>query len=346
MELESKIISLNDIGLKLLETNTAHSIFYLNQAFLKTRCLQESLNKQKLLAMTYNNLGCYYNAVDQSDKALEFFQKSSRLGRLKGSDVKSIVYSHLNIAGILSKKNQHEKALRHALKSIHYLKTDSELASNNMVTLISAYQVLVLEYLSLDQKKDAKLCCESTLELSYTNLGKNHPKSQEISKFYENNFKTQTLLSKARAGSVVLQRNLTPYHVNKRMLKNRLASYISHVRPSESVSRETQMPRLTYEKKIKPKRFVFKNIDMGYVRALENNAAVKIQAWWRGICCRSRNKDVFILKSIQKAEARARCAIDEIQQLKDLLSQGKIKGSDELLLHINSIDFITSKKTF
>ena len=274
MEAENKIISLNELGLQLLETNAAHSIYYLNQALLKSRCLVNSINKNKLLAMTYNNLGCYYNTVNQPVRALEYFQKSSRLGRLKGSDAKSIAYSHLNIAGILSKQNNHEKALRHALKSIHYLKSNLDLTANNIITLITANQVVLMEYLSLDQKNDAKLCCEETLELSYKTLGKKHPKSQEISEFYERNFKVKSSLNQPRAGSVVVQRDGTPNNINKRLLKNRLISYMPNIR-NKSV--EIVKPVETV-KNIKPYRFCFKNINISYIRSLENIAAIRIQA--------------------------------------------------------------------
>ena len=347
MELENKIISLNETGLQLLEKNAAHSIFYLNQALLKTRCLKDSINKQKLLAMTYNNLGCYYNTLNLPDRALEYFQKSARLGRLRGSDAKSIVYSHLNIAGILSKKKDHEKAIRHALKSIHYLKSDAELGASNITTLITAYQVLTMEYLSLDQKTDAKICCETALELSCTHIGKTHPKSQEIGIFYESNFKNKNSFQRNRAGSVVTQRNLTPHHACQRQLKNRLVSYISKpecrnlsLQNEANISQALQLDRKTRAKK----RFIFKNIDMSYVRSMENTAAIQIQAWWRGIVCRKKTKDKMIMHKIKRAEAKAQSALNEIQILKEKLIKGTLKGADELLSHINSMEFFTSRQ--
>ena len=349
MELENKIISLNETGLQLLEANAAHSIFYLNQALLKTRCLSDSINKQKLLAMTFNNLGCYYNTLKQPDRALEYFQKSARLGRLRGSDAKSIVYSHLNIAGILSKKKDHEKAIRHALKSIHYLKSDAELGASNIATLITAYQVLTMEYLSLDQKADAKLCCETGLELSCTNLGKNNPKSKEISAFYENTFKNKIPFQKNRAASVITQRNLTPHHIRQRQLKNRLVSYISKPEcrnlSADNESNIRQAFSLDRKTRVK-KRYIFKNIDMSYVRSMETSAAVQIQAWWRGIACRKMTKERFIMHNIKRAEAKAQNALDEIQILKEKLAKGSLKGADELLSHINSMEFFTSKQHF
>ena len=274
MESENKIIALNDLGLKLLENNTAHSVFYFNQALLQARCLGKSQNKSKLLAMTYNNLGCYYNAINQPPKALEYFLMSAGLGRLKGSDDKSTAYSHLNIAGILSKQNQHEKALRHALKSIHHLKKLSDNNSNSTITLITAYQVVSMEYLSLDQKTDAKVCYETALSLSTKTLGKTHQKTQELSKFYTETFKPQNKYMKIRTGSVGVKRDLTPSNIQKRLLKTRLLSQMSNIRNTAAVTPVFAKPtnfRSFHVPRIK--------IDFGYLRNLENYAAIRIQSW-------------------------------------------------------------------
>lgn len=341
MDYDTKIIDLNELGLQYLNSNLSHSIMCLNEALLLARCQAKSSSKYKLLAMTYNNLGCYYNAVNQVPRALSFFEKSSKLGNLKGSDAKSTAYAHLNIAAILSKQKSHEKALRHALKSIHYLKCNVESNIPNTITLITAYQLVAAEYIHLDQKSDAKLCYETALELSYKTLGKNHNKSQEISQFYAENFKTNFNQPKNKNSSVIVKRNLTPSHVSNRILKNKVVTYMSSVRSRSLFIKPGPVP-----KKNNSITYKIKNIDLGYIRTLENFAAIRIQAWWRGVRSRRNTNDIIVINNIKKAQTKAKNAIDEIQQLIGLLSKSSIKGSPDILSNLSYLDSIASKNIF
>lgn len=318
MESESKIISLNELGLKFLESNSAHSIFYLNQALLEARCLKKSACKQKLLAMTYNSLGCYYKSLNQPDKALEYFQKSAVLGRLKGSDPQTIAYAHLNIAGIISNKKEHEKALRHALKSIHYLKT-KELQSKNATTLISAYELLAGEYLKLDQKTDTKLCLETALSLCHKHLGKTHSKTIELKSTIDKFIIEKPRYLKSRAGSVIPYRNLTPNNIQSRLLKSRLVNYIENVK-NKSVDVQVSRPVSQGNTRIF-KTNMLKSVDMRHVRKLETFAALRIQSWWRGVLCRRETHDLFIMNSIRKEQMKAKVAYEEITRLKKKLTK-------------------------
>lgn len=316
MDPETKIVSLNELGLKNLESNPTHSILYLNQALLESRCLKRSQVKQKLLAMTYNSLGCYYKTTNHPDKALEYFQKSAILGRTKNFDEQTLAYAHLNIAGLISLKNQPENALRHALKSIKILKT-KDLQSKNITTLISAHELMASEYSKLDQKNDCRLSLQSALDLCYKHLGKSHNKAIEIKTTLDKILIEKPKLLSSRAGSVMPSRNYTPSNVNNRMLKNRLVSYMEKVR-NKTV--DVEKCRTISQGRVRVLRpGIFKNIDMNTVRNMENFAAVRIQAWWRGILCRKFTNDMIILKNIEKEEDRAKGAYEKIEKLKQKL---------------------------
>lgn len=336
MENEQQIIYFNELGIKYLENNPAHSIFYLNQALLKARCLNSAPNKNKLLAVTYNNLGCYYNNSNKPTKALEFFQKSAKLGHIKGSDHKSTAYAHLNIAGILSKESQHEKALRHALKSARYLKLSPESLQKNSATLVSAYQIIGMEYFHLGQTLDAKSSMETALDLCTKYLGKNHDKYHEISDFISKNFRLRSSFGQQRVGSVQNSRNLTPCHVNNRMLKNRLASFMNE--QSHSVERPLSKPR---PKRIT--RFILKSGDISYLRKIENAAASRIQAWWKGIVTRKHLNEFFLKQNIRKAEVKAREAYEEIERLKGMLAKNSTRTSQDSSAE-NFFDYIVTRK--
>lgn len=336
MESEQQIIYFNELGIKYLENNPAHSIFYLNQALLKARCLTSAPNKSKLLAVTYNNLGCYYNNSNNQTKALEFFQKSAKLGHIKGSDHKSTAYAHLNIAGILSKESQHEKALRHALKSVRYLKLSPESLQKNSATLVSAYQMIGMEYFYLGQTLDSKSSMETALELCVKYLGKNHDKHHELTDFISKNFRLRSSFGHNRVGSVLNTRHLTPCHVNNRMLKNRLTSFIKE--QSSSVERPASKPR---PKRIT--RFILKSGDIGYLRKIENAAACRIQAWWKGLTTRKHLNDFLIKKNIRKAEVKAKEAFEEIERLKGMLAKNSTRTSQDSSAE-NFFDYIVTRK--
>ena len=151
-----------------------HAMFFLNQALLTARAMKDCDKKQNLLAMTYNNLGCYLKRANKLQQALEYFIKASELSRTYDSNIANLTCSHLNISKIYSDQGEHEKALRHGLKSLFLLRHNFSEKGTLVSSLIIAYQTVGIEYQFLNQIVDSVDCFETGLRLSAKHLGKEH----------------------------------------------------------------------------------------------------------------------------------------------------------------------------
>ena len=94
-----------------------------------------------------------------------------------------------------------------------------------------------------------------------------------------------------------------------------------------------------------PSKTIFKDADIFYIRNIEKMAAIKIQAWWRGVACRKKTKDMFILCNIKKAEFLAKNAMVEIKKLKGQLSHNSSYVDHDLFVNFNMTDIFKSRKS-
>ena len=78
---------------------------------------QLSENNDRCLAITYNNLACYYKRLGHTRSALIFLEKALELeGNMDDSSFKAD--THLNICAVLSQMGRHDLAMHHAQSSI------------------------------------------------------------------------------------------------------------------------------------------------------------------------------------------------------------------------------------
>merc|ERR1719265_2680374 len=68
-----------------------------------------------LLAVTCNNLGCYYKKVGKLHAALSYLRKALKIEVSLHTDDVTVAGTHLNICAILSKLDKHDKAVQHAV---------------------------------------------------------------------------------------------------------------------------------------------------------------------------------------------------------------------------------------
>ena len=275
--LESQIMNNNKKAMKNLESNQLnHVLFYLNQALLACKSLGSLQGKERLLALTYNNLACYFQNISNSDKALEFLFKAVELMTAE-KDVVNLCASHLNICTILSEKSQHERALRHALKCIYILRNNK----NFPLSLIKAYFFAGTQYKIINSLSEAESCFSKGLALSKTKLGVKHELTQKLQK---------SLLDLSKAGKSQknsekkILRKFTPSVSKRHKFLNR-----SNLRLENSSDKKTEKFFDFNQKsshfhsfdKIEEKTFQKKKnkLDSTLTRAQERMAAVLIQAW-------------------------------------------------------------------
>ena len=172
---EDTILAANKSAVEnIRKDNFDHAMFFLNQALLTAKSMKDCPKKFNLLAMTYNNLGCYLKRSNNLAQALEHFLKASELSRTYDDNIANLTCSHLNISKIYSEQGDHEKSLRHALKSLFLLRHNFAEKQTLVSSLIIAYQTVGLEYRFLHQDMDSLECFETGLALSLKHLGKKH----------------------------------------------------------------------------------------------------------------------------------------------------------------------------
>merc|ERR1719372_14271 len=75
---------------------------------------QTESDHMSLLAVTCNNLGCYYKKVGKLHGALSYLRKALKIEVSLQTDDVTVAGTHLNICAILSKLEKHDKAVQHA----------------------------------------------------------------------------------------------------------------------------------------------------------------------------------------------------------------------------------------
>lgn len=311
--LEKMILKSNQLAMQNLEQNKSnHVLFYLNQSLLSCKQMQNSDIQNRLMALTYNNLACYFQSIKNSVKALDFlFKAVSLLSAAK--DVINLSASHLNICSILSSLGEHERALRHALKCMYLLRTREKFS----VTLIKAYLAAGNQYRILKQGKDALECYEKGLSLSKQHLSTGHSLTLLLQNAL-NSFKSATVTKQKTSGTL---RKYTPV-LHSRTKSSFEEKLIKKIQLGKSLSKSIERQKDTQErlansaKVSNDQKKNGKKFDILQQRMQEKKAAVFIQSWWRGTLARRVLETWRLEKEIKEAEETARKAAEYAENLK------------------------------
>jgi tetratricopeptide (TPR) repeat protein len=283
---ESIILSNKSAVENLRKEKYDHAIFFLNQALLATKGMKDGTTKSNLLAMTYNNLGCYLKRLNKQSQALEYFNKSSELSKRFEINIANITCSHLNISKIHSEQGNHELALRHALKSLFLLRHNFANKNTLVSSLIIAYQTVGIEYKFLNQNPDSFECFETGLNLSMRHLGRNHEVTLALKKSLHElegkSSRSQSNSSKKR--DHVRGRSAGIQKIPSKLLEQKPAPY------------EQKTFQVEARPKVKTKEKILRRIGRAEIKA-----AVKLQRWWKKIVIKIRfNRKKLAAVKIQR----------------------------------------------
>lgn len=302
--IEGQIVKNNKLAMRNLEAkHSNHVLFYLNQALIACKSLGNGPGHDRLLALTYNNLACYFQSLKNSEKALDFLFKSVELMSVE-KDYANLAGSHLNICLILSGQNQHERALRHALKCLYILKGRDDCA----IYLARAFLAAGTQYKILHQLQDAADCFKKGLALARKKIGAKHEITCKLQQALGENIKKET--SRSRDIGKVL-RKFTPV-ISKKYRENHRYT------PMEKT---VGFPDLKIFNKLETGGSLNLSgkkgkIDANLHRAQEKLAATTIQAYWKGYLGRKKYTQKKLEKQIKIAEIRAKLAVDQANKLK------------------------------
>merc|ERR1719473_1966936 len=159
-------------------------------AFEQLKCAEAVLlanqredENTNLLAVTCNNLGCYYKKVGKLHGALSYLRRALKMEvELKTHEV-TLAGTHLNICAILSKLEKHDKAVQHALSALELINALVERTEPEKVTqddysvLAIAYHNVAVERDFLKQYEKAAAAFQQGYQVAKRCLGEDHPLS-------------------------------------------------------------------------------------------------------------------------------------------------------------------------
>ena len=140
--------------------------------------------KLKLLAITFNNLGCYYKRTGQPLYALKYLQQAMELEAKPPIDYTNLAGTHLNICAIRSLLGKHEIALQEALKALDILTQSPEITPNSATTQCIAYHNAGIELEYLNRLPEALDMFKVGWEFAKHELGDVHPLAESLCRAY------------------------------------------------------------------------------------------------------------------------------------------------------------------
>lgn len=365
---EEIVLSYNKLSMEQLQKdNFDNSMTYLKQALIAIKPITEEKIKQKMMAITFNNLGCFFKRTKNFSEALKYLEKSVEFQNKLPNESATIAGAYLNMCSIYSQLNDHGKALHCGLKAIFLLKTVPSEQSKHVPTLIVAYHNVASEYRMLGQTENAEECLKTALEISKNNLNPNHniisgisynlaklhkrvktPNAEYYSKIPSSRGQLRGYnRTKSRAGSNELRKkmNFEGFWTEKKIVRKKSNPRRMIFRIPHEV--ELQQPFVTNmfngngneeeeilersQKSVSGISSVARRLDVSLIREAERFAAVRIQSWWRGCTQRIRFEESKVESKVKKAENKARKAVEEFEKIKLYADKLKTKHGRRVL---------------
>merc|ERR1719356_1398497 len=135
-----------------------------------------------LLAVTCNNLGCYYKKVGKFHGALSYLRRALKMEVELKTDEVTLAGTHLNLCAVLSKLEKHDKAVQHSLCALelmsrHVSAVDADVSQDDYAVLAIAYHNVAMEREFLEQWDQAATASIDGFQVAKRLLGENHPLS-------------------------------------------------------------------------------------------------------------------------------------------------------------------------
>lgn len=188
----------NDEGRELLRNGDHEGAF---ECFKKAEALllgnPKEADDKPLLAVTCNNLGCYYKKIGKDHGALNYLRRALKLEVDLAADKATLAGTHMNLCAVLSNIKKHDKALQHALCALDLMTqrvsgSEDVVAEDDYAVLALAYYNVAMERNWLHQPEEAALAFQSGFHVASKMLGHSHPLTITLSRNSEVMVQKQT----------------------------------------------------------------------------------------------------------------------------------------------------------
>lgn len=188
-DFQSLVLSCNRDGMEALrkgQQKAAFEQFKYAEAVLIAN--QSETDTTSLLAVTCNNLGCYYKKVGKYHGALSYLRRALKMEiELKTHKV-TLAGTQLNICAILSKLDKHDKAVQHAMSALELINSlvnetePDKVSQDDYSVLAIAYHNVAVERDFLKEYEKAAAAFQQGHQVAKRCLGEQHPLSQTLQK--------------------------------------------------------------------------------------------------------------------------------------------------------------------
>lgn len=181
-DFQSLVLSCNKDGMDSLrkgQLKAAFEQFKYAEATLIAN--QADGDNTSLLAVTCNNLGCYYKKIGKFHGALSYLRRALKMEVDLNTDEVTLAGTHLNICAMLSKLEKHDKAVQHALSALDLINkrvdgSDPDLISQDDYSVLAiAYHNVAVERDFLQQYDKAASAFQQGFQVAKRCLGEDHP---------------------------------------------------------------------------------------------------------------------------------------------------------------------------
>jgi len=151
----------------------------------------------KSLAVTYNNLACYYRRNGKLRTSLQCLQKALRLESKFANTVKNQADTYLNMCAVLSQLGRHQSALEHAQSALIMLHeksftndnaghgiTSETIPFDRITVLAIAYYNIGVQQEYLKKHDCCILSYQKGLEIAQRSLGNDHTITSKLKEAY------------------------------------------------------------------------------------------------------------------------------------------------------------------
>ena len=191
---ESLVLNWNKLAMENLREEKYSEAFRLLQKSEELLKYPDGTDSSKLLAITYNNFGCFYKKTQKYSIALKYLFRALEIEISSTIDKTNLAGTHLNICTVYSTTNQHSKALSHGILAVKLLKEANDFDKNlsTMTSLIIALHNTGLEYEFLRDFDNAINTYKCGMDLGIKYLGNDHPITTTLFKSYYNSVSGQS----------------------------------------------------------------------------------------------------------------------------------------------------------
>jgi len=184
---ERLAVGYNTLGMKhLKDGNTEISCKFFEKAEALTDPANLHMNSESRLvlrAVTYNNMGCFYKSMSKLHTALQYLRKAQKIEERSMGKCQNPAGTHLNLCALLSQMGKHQEALQHSQMALQLLEASPppEHGAQSESMICVAYFNMGAEFEHMKKASEALWAYERAYQSCLTELGEEHPLSQQIS---------------------------------------------------------------------------------------------------------------------------------------------------------------------